>query len=221
MSLWISDSNISPPKYTKLHHVSFEYSTVKKFLQWSRKMHLNMYDYADNAWEDVFWRVCKACAEKAWNALSLLRPRNFTVRMGSAKILRLVASEILIAGSVCHLVSRWFLARLILRSRRWRLYVPPECRLTFNGQGIISQETYSSSRDLLNERTLCLQFYIIKLVSGYKRFRHFEEGQQRLEDDLRKVNPQEAHNEDTTSVPDIPTGLYERLEKPQKCGYLP
>jgi hypothetical protein len=58
---------------------------------------------------------------------------------------------------------------------------------------------------LLSERTLFLQLYIIKLGSGYKRFGRFEEGQQRLEDDPRKVSPAEAHNEDTIGVPDIPT----------------
>jgi hypothetical protein len=45
-------------------------------------------------------------------------------------------------SSTCHLLSRWFLARLIYRPRRWRRYVPPKHRLTFNAlQGVISQKT--------------------------------------------------------------------------------
>jgi hypothetical protein len=32
--------------------------------------------------------------------------------------------------SACHLLSRWYLARLI-RPWRWRRYVPPKCRLTY------------------------------------------------------------------------------------------
>jgi hypothetical protein len=42
--------------------------------------------------------------------------------------------------SACHLLSRWFLCRLILRPWRWRRYVPPKRRLTFNGLHIISQK---------------------------------------------------------------------------------
>jgi hypothetical protein len=39
------------------------------------------------------------------------------------------------------LLSRWFLARLILRPWRWRRQVPLKRRLTFNGlQGVISQK---------------------------------------------------------------------------------
>jgi hypothetical protein len=41
----------------------------------------------------------------------------------------------------CHLLSRWFLAWIILRYWRWRLYVSPKHRLTFNGlHGVISQK---------------------------------------------------------------------------------
>jgi hypothetical protein len=32
-----------------------------------------------------------------------------------------------------YLLSRWFLAQLILRPWRWRWYFPPKCLLTFNG----------------------------------------------------------------------------------------
>jgi hypothetical protein len=49
--------------------------------------------------------------------------------------------SVCIDGSACHMLSRWFLARLILRPRRWRRYVPPKRRLTFNGlHGVISQK---------------------------------------------------------------------------------
>jgi hypothetical protein len=44
-------------------------------------------------------------------------------------------------SSACHLLSRWFLARLILRPWRWERYVPPKRLLTFNGlHGVISQK---------------------------------------------------------------------------------
>jgi hypothetical protein len=42
-------------------------------------------------------------------------------------------------GAACHLLSRWFLARLIPRPWRWRRYFPPKRRLTYNGlHGVIS-----------------------------------------------------------------------------------
>jgi hypothetical protein len=44
-------------------------------------------------------------------------------------------------ASSCPLLSRLYLARLILRPWRLRRYVPPKCRLTFNGlHGVISQK---------------------------------------------------------------------------------
>jgi hypothetical protein len=44
-------------------------------------------------------------------------------------------------SSVCHLLSRWFLARVILRPWSCMRYVPPKRRLTFKGiHGVISQK---------------------------------------------------------------------------------
>jgi hypothetical protein len=46
------------------------------------------------------------------------------------------------ANSASNVLSRWFLAQFILRPWRWRRYVPPKCRLTFNElHDIISQKT--------------------------------------------------------------------------------
>jgi hypothetical protein len=46
-----------------------------------------------------------------------------------------------IQSSACHLISRWFLARLILLPWRWRRHVPPKRWLTFNElNGVISQK---------------------------------------------------------------------------------
>jgi hypothetical protein len=43
--------------------------------------------------------------------------------------------------SACHLLSRWFLARLILWPWRWRQYIPPKRELTFNGlHYVVSQK---------------------------------------------------------------------------------
>jgi hypothetical protein len=43
--------------------------------------------------------------------------------------------------TACHLISRWYLARLILRPWRFRWYVHPKRRLTLNGlHGVISQK---------------------------------------------------------------------------------
>jgi hypothetical protein len=43
--------------------------------------------------------------------------------------------------SVCHLLLRWFIVRLILRAWRWRKHITPKHRLTFNGlNGAISQK---------------------------------------------------------------------------------
>jgi hypothetical protein len=53
----------------------------------------------------------------------------------------LVYWRVIFSGSACHLLSSWFLARLILRPWRWRRYVPPKRRLTLNVlQGVISQK---------------------------------------------------------------------------------
>jgi hypothetical protein len=42
--------------------------------------------------------------------------------------------------SACHLLLRWYLARLI-KPWRWRRYVPTKSRLTLNGpHGVISQK---------------------------------------------------------------------------------
>jgi hypothetical protein len=44
-------------------------------------------------------------------------------------------------SSAFHLLSSWYLAWLILRPWRWRRYVPPKRRFTFNGlHGVISQK---------------------------------------------------------------------------------
>jgi hypothetical protein len=44
-------------------------------------------------------------------------------------------------GSACHLISRWFLARLIFQPWRWKRYFSPKLRLTFNGlPSFISQK---------------------------------------------------------------------------------
>jgi hypothetical protein len=43
----------------------------------------------------------------------------------------------------CHLLSFWFLDLLILRTWRWRQYVAPKHRLTFNGlYGVLSQKMW-------------------------------------------------------------------------------
>jgi hypothetical protein len=43
--------------------------------------------------------------------------------------------------SRCLLPTHWFLAQLFLRTWRWRRYIPPKRRLTFNGlYGVISQK---------------------------------------------------------------------------------
>jgi hypothetical protein len=43
--------------------------------------------------------------------------------------------------SACHMLSRWYLARLIHRPWRWSRYVPPKRRLIFNGlHGVMPQK---------------------------------------------------------------------------------
>jgi hypothetical protein len=36
-------------------------------------------------------------------------------------------------AKACHLLTRWFHARLILPPSRWRILVPPKRMLTYNG----------------------------------------------------------------------------------------
>jgi hypothetical protein len=58
-------------------------------------------------------------------------------RFGGTYLLRLQGRRISRTrnqqSSACHLLSRWFLARLILWPWRWRRYIPPKYRLIFNG----------------------------------------------------------------------------------------
>jgi hypothetical protein len=62
--------------------------------------------------------------------------------------------------------SSWFLAWLILPSRRWRRHVPPEIRLTFNGlHGVISQKIESSQPPLWEPQ-------ILHLITMFTRARH-------------------------------------------------
>jgi hypothetical protein len=57
-----------------------------------------------------------------------------------------VLLEVVMKSSTCHLLSRWFLARLILRPWRWRRHVPLKSLLTFKGlHGIIYRKTTSLS----------------------------------------------------------------------------
>jgi hypothetical protein len=52
--------------------------------------------------------------------------------------------------------SRWFLARLIIRLRRWR-HIPPKRRLTFNGlYDVISRKTQTSKNKVFQSSCLIL-----------------------------------------------------------------
>jgi hypothetical protein len=52
-----------------------------------------------------------------------------------------VASSGIYRRSSCHLILRWFLARLILRPWRWRRHVAPKREITFHGlYAVISQK---------------------------------------------------------------------------------
>jgi hypothetical protein len=59
--------------------------------------------------------------------------------------------------SPCHLLSRWFLAQLILRQLSWRGYAPPKRRFTFNWlQGVISQKKVPFiTSNLITTKWLC------------------------------------------------------------------
>jgi hypothetical protein len=69
-------------------------------------------------------------------------------------------------SSACHLLSRWFLARLILRPWRWRRCVPPKRRLAFSGlHGIISQKivlfiTYMFDKAALNKQNIPIRMLV-------------------------------------------------------------
>jgi hypothetical protein len=51
----------------------------------------------------------------------------------------------------CHLLSRWFLARLILQPWGWRRHIPPKRRLTSNGlHGVIYQKREPFKSEVYN-----------------------------------------------------------------------
>jgi hypothetical protein len=80
-------------------------------------------------------RIYSAALSCTQTGLSVARIALFSKR----RTYRWVASPQRNTSSACHLLSRWFLDRLILRPWRWRLCVPPKRRLTFNGlHGVIS-----------------------------------------------------------------------------------
>jgi hypothetical protein len=63
--------------------------------------------------------------------------------------------------SACHLLSRWYFARLI-HPWRWRLYVPQKRRLTSSGlQGVISQNTvlFKGHKDYSHKDSLVWQHW--------------------------------------------------------------
>jgi hypothetical protein len=67
---------------------------------------------------------------------------NFTFMRQQTYVPHYMASHPRIANSACLLISRRFLAWLILRPWRWRWYVPPKRLLTSIGlHGVISQRT--------------------------------------------------------------------------------
>jgi hypothetical protein len=65
-------------------------------------------------------------------------------------------------GTYRHLLSHWFLARLIVRPWIWKPYVRPKRRLTFNGlHGVISQKTvlFISTAVWISNPTECFLFF--------------------------------------------------------------
>jgi hypothetical protein len=71
--------------------------------------------------------------------------------------------------SACHLLSRWCLARLILRPLRWRQYVLPKRRLIFNGlYGVIPQKIILFITTAVRTwNPTCIEFHTI--ISKEKR----------------------------------------------------
>jgi hypothetical protein len=61
----------------------------------------------------------------------------------------------------CYLLSRWFLARLILPFWRWKWHVPPKHQLTFNGlHGIIYNNLLSYWRLTVPKFEICQQILL-------------------------------------------------------------
>jgi hypothetical protein len=88
-------------------------------------------------------------------------------------------------GPCCHLLSRWFLAQLVLQPLRWRQYDPPKCRLTFNGlHGVISQkvgdnhrcENLKFYRGRLNETWYCAFIKPSALAKSWYQMWHYFSG---------------------------------------------
>jgi hypothetical protein len=69
--------------------------------------------------------------------------------------IKLLNNKYIIAGSACHLLSRWFLARLILGPWRWRLYIPPKRRwLSTDYTALYPRRWYSSEPPMWEPQTL-------------------------------------------------------------------
>jgi hypothetical protein len=82
-------------------------------------------------------------------------------------------------SSACYMLSRWFLARLILRPWRWRRYVPPKRRSTFNGiHSVISKniELFATTVVRISNPTkFCLNSLFPRpaLCPAHRSFRDF------------------------------------------------
>jgi hypothetical protein len=77
-------------------------------------------------------------------------------------------------SSACHMLSRGFLVRLVLRRKKWKWYVPPKRRLTSNGlHGVISQKielfiTTAVRTSNPTEYEYIFRWVIINLVSEFQ-----------------------------------------------------
>jgi hypothetical protein len=68
----------------------------------------------------------------------------------------------------CHLLSLWFLARLILLLWRWRRYFPPKRRLTFNGLHCVKSQKivlFITTAVRISNPIILFQVYILNSIS--------------------------------------------------------
>jgi hypothetical protein len=103
---------------------------------------------------DNLTAICDLTVKKMWEPRRLTNLWVFTACYNEIKRLTSLNSWNS-SNSSCQLLSRLYLARFILRPWRWRRYIPPKRRLTFNGlHGVISLP--AQFRKLTNQVSQCL-----------------------------------------------------------------
>jgi hypothetical protein len=134
VSIWTSDSQV----WQEVGSIYCRYQIlswgrfVERFVSLKTKFLRELIDY-------IYADILGLCHMATHSSLSFLvklahiRLTEENLRADIQCIRFEVLATAITKTTACHLLSRWYLAQLMLRPWRWRRYVPPKSQLTFNG----------------------------------------------------------------------------------------